>query len=202
MINIEEKPEQPRSNLAVIGIYIFSPTVHEAVAQIKPSWRGELEITDTIQRLIDTGKRVESHTLQGWWLDTGKKDDLLEANRVVLDEFLKRELKGELDASQIMGRVRIDEGTMVENSTIRGPVSIAGGCHISASFIGPFTSIGAGTIIKDSSIEHSVILENCHVSGVERMADSIIGKNTEVTKGRQNFKAVKFFLGDDARVEF
>lgn len=201
VINIEEKPGQPRSNLAVIGIYIFSPAVHEAVAQIKPSWRGELEITDTIQRLIDTGRRVESHTLQGWWLDTGKKDDLLEANRVVLDEFLKRKLKGEINASQIMGRVRIDEGAVVENCTIRGPVSIAGGCHISGSFIGPFTSIGAGTIIKDSSIEHSVILEDCRVSGVERIADSIIGKNTEVTKGKQNFKAVKLFLGDDACVE-
>jgi glucose-1-phosphate thymidylyltransferase len=201
VINIEEKPEHPRSNLAVIGIYIFSPAVHEAVAQIKPSWRGELEITDTIQRLIDTGKRVESHTLQGWWLDTGKKDDLLEANRVVLDEFLKRELKGEIDASRITGRVKIDEGARVENSTIRGPVFIAGDCRIKNSFIGPFTSIGADTIVKDSSVEHSVILENCHVSGVERMADSIIGKNTEVIKEGQNFKAVRLFIGDDARVE-
>ena len=120
----------------------------------------------------------------------------------MLDEFLKRELKGEIDTSQITGRVKIDEGAMVENSTIRGPVFIAGGCRIDNSFIGPFTSIGADTTIKDSSIEHSVILENCHVSGVERMADSVIGKNTEVIKGRQNFKAVKLFLGDDARVEF
>lgn len=200
--HIEEKPKQPRSNLAVIGVYIFSPAVHEAIAHIKPSWRGELEITDTIQRLIDTGKSVQSYTLDGWWLDTGKKDDLLEANRVVLDGLLDSDIKGDVDAeSQIVGRVEVRQGSKVVNSTIRGPVSIAEECHIKNSFIGPFTSIGKRTVIQDSSIEHSVLLEGCHVFNVQRLADSIIGSGTEVIKHEQGFKMLKLFLGDDARVE-
>ena len=193
--HIEEKPKNPKSDLAVIGVYIFSPVVHEAIAHIKPSWRGELEITDTIQQLIDTGKDVQSHILEGWWLDTGKKDDLLEANRVVLDDFLQRDIKGEIDAaSQVIGRVEVGSETEVENSTIRGPVSIAGKCQVKNSFIGPFTSIGAGTAIESSSIEHSVILQGCRIFNIERLADSIIGKGTEVTKQQQGFKALKLFL--------
>ena len=200
--HIEEKPKHPRSNLAVIGVYIFSPVVHEAIAYIKPSWRGELEITDTIQMLIDTNRNVQSYILDGWWLDTGKKDDLLEANRVVLDDLLTRDIKGKIDAaSQVRGRVEVGSGTEVENSTIRGPVSIAESCQVKDSFIGPFTSIGAGTVIENSSIEHSVILEGCHIFNIERLADSIIGKGTEVTKQQQGFKALKVFLGDDARIE-
>jgi len=199
---IEEKPKHPKSNLAVIGVYIFSPAVHEAIAYIKPSWRGELEITDSIQRLIDTKKNVQSYILDGWWLDTGKKDDLLEANRVVLDDLLKCDIKGEIDtASQIVGRVEIRPGTKIGNSTIRGPVSIAENCQIMSSFIGPFTSIGAGTVIQNSSIEHSVILQDCHIINIERLADSIIGKGTEVIKEEQTFKALRLFLGDDAKVE-
>ena len=200
--HIEEKPKHPRSNLAVIGVYLFSPAVHEAIAHIKPSWRGELEITDTIQQLIDTGKNVQSYILDGWWLDTGKKDDLLEANRVVLDDFLKRDVKGEVDAtSQIAGRVEIRPGTKIKNSTIRGPVSIAEECQIKNSFIGPFTSIGNRTVVENSSIEHSVLLEDCHILDIERLVDSIIGKGTEVIKGKQGFKALRLFLGDDAKVE-
>jgi len=196
--HIEEKPEHPRSNLAVIGVYIFSPIVHEAITHIKPSWREELEITDTIQRLIDTGRNVQSYTLDGWWLDTGKKDDILEANRVILDDFLKRDIRGDIDAtSQIVGRVEIRPGTKIENSTIRGPVSIAEKCHIMNSLIGPFTSIGAGTVIESSSIGHSVTLEDCHLLNIERLADSVIGKGTEVIKQKQGFKAVKLFLGDE-----
>lgn len=186
--HVEEKPKHPRSNLAVIGVHIFSPAVHKAIAHVKPSWRGELEITDTIQRLIDTGKNVQSYPLDSWWLDTGKKDDLLEANRVVLDNFLKRDVKGNIDAtSQVVGRVQIRQGAKIETSTIRGPVSIAEKCRIKNSFIGPFTSIGAGTVIQSSSIE--------------RLADSIIGKGTEVIKQEQGFKALELFLGDDAKVE-
>ena len=199
---VEEKPKHPRSNLAVIGVYIFSSVVHEAISHIKPSWRGELEITDSIQRLIDTGKSVQSYTVDGWWLDTGKKDDLLEANRAVLNDLLKCDVKGKVNASsQIVGRVEVRQGARVENSTIRGPVSIAERCQIKDSFIGPFTSIGAGTIIQSSSIEHSVLLEDCHIFNIERLAASVIGKGTEVIKQKQNFKALKLFLGDDARIE-
>ena len=201
-ISLEEKPKEPKGNLALVGIYLFTPEIHRAISQIKPSWRGELEITDAIQKLLEMGKEVRSHTLTGWWLDTGKKHDLLEANRVVLDDYLKRDVKGEVDSqSRIVGRVEIKQGAAVESSIIRGPVSIAEGCQIKNSLIGPFTSIGAGTVIENSSIEHSVILENCHILKIERLADSVIGRGTEVIKGEQNFKAVKLFIGDDARVE-
>ncbi|MCK4354663.1 MAG: glucose-1-phosphate thymidylyltransferase [Dehalococcoidia bacterium] len=200
--HIEEKPEHPKSNLAVIGVYLFSPAVHEAIEHIKPSWRGELEITDTIQRLIDTGKNVQSYILDGWWLDTGKKDDLLEANRVVLDDFLERDIKGDIDvASQIVGRVEVRQGAKIKSSIIRGPVSIAEDCRIRNSFIGPFTSVGANTVVENSSIEHTVILENSRISKIERLADSVIGKSTEVLKQEQGFNALRLFLGDDAKVE-
>lgn len=199
---IVEKPREPKTNLAVPGVYLFTRDVHQAIDRIKPSWRGELEITDTIQQLIDSGKKVRSHILTGWWLDTGKKDDLLEANRIVLDDYLKRDIRGEVDSqSRVVGRVEIRQGARIESSTIRGPVSIAEECQVKNSFVGPFTSIGAGTVIEHSSIEHSVILESCRISGVERLADSVIGRSTEVIKGGQNLKAVRFFIGDDAKVE-
>lgn len=202
VMNLVEKPKEPKSDLALVGIYLFTPEIHQAIARIKPSWRGELEITDAIQRLIDAGKDVRSHTLSGWWLDAGKKDSLLEANRVVLDDYLKREIIGEVDSeSQVTGRVEIRQGTKIETSVIRGPVSIAEGCQIQSSFIGPFTSIGAGTVIKDSSIEHSVILDNCRILRIERLADSVIGRDTEVVKQEQGFKALRLFIGDDAKVE-
>jgi glucose-1-phosphate thymidylyltransferase len=202
VFHIEEKPKQAKSNLAVIGVYIFSPAIHQSISQIRPSWRGELEITDAIQKLIDMGKKVRSHILEGWWLDTGKKDDLLEANRVVLDEFLQRNISCEIGSScQIMGRVEIGKGTTVENSTIRGPVSIADNCRLSNCFVGPFTSIGPGTVIADSEVEHSVILDNCRIENIDRLLDSIIGRGTQVMARKDKFKAVRLFLGDDARVE-
>lgn len=201
--HLVEKPKQPKSNLALVGVYIFTPEIHQAIAQIEPSWRGELEITDAIQNLLDKGKTVQSRLLRGWWLDTGKKDDLLEANRVVLDEFLKRNISGDVDAtSQVVGRVEIEEGTKIDNSTIRGPVSIAEGCQIKDSFIGPFTSIAAGTTIERSSIEHSVILENCSIYNIERLGDSIIGRSTVVIRRPDNFNLTRFFVGDDAKLEF
>jgi glucose-1-phosphate thymidylyltransferase len=199
---IEEKPKQAKSNLAVAGIYIFSPTIHDAITHIKPSWRGELEITDAIQKTIDLGRNVHSHILDGWWLDTGKKDDLLEANRVVLDEFLKRDIKCEFDQEcNIVGRVEIGNGTVIESSTIRGPVSIADNCRLTSCFIGPFTAIGPGVTIEDSEIEHSVILDDCCIRNIPRLVDSIIGKRTEVTATKNRPKATRLFIGDDAKVE-
>ena len=202
IVRLTEKPEEPKSNLVLVGVYLFTPEIHKAIAQIKPSPRGELEITDAIQELLEMGKGITSHILQGWWLDTGTKDDLLEANYIVLDEFLKEDIKGDVDSqSRIAGRVEIRKGARVENSLIRGPVSIAEDCHIRNSFIGPFTSIGAGTVIEDSSVEYSVILENCHILKIKRLADSVIGRKTNVIKQEQNFKTTRLFVGDDARVE-
>jgi glucose-1-phosphate thymidylyltransferase len=199
---IVEKPREPKTNLAVPGVYLFTRDVHEAIDKIKPSWRGELEITDTIQQLIDCGKSVCSHILTGWWLDAGKKDDLLEANRIVLDEFAKRDLRGEIDAaSRVTGRVEVAEETTIEHSTVRGPVSIAGNCRIKGSYVGPFTSIGAGTTIEDSGIEHSVVLENCSISNIERLSDCVIGRSSVVTRRGDGLKATMLFIGDDARVE-
>jgi glucose-1-phosphate thymidylyltransferase len=201
VIRLVEKPKEPKSNLAVVGVYLFTPDIHKAIEQIKPSWRGELEITDAIQKLLEMGKEVNSHILKGWWLDTGKKDDILEANRVVLDNYLKRDIRGEVDSkSQITGRVEIGKGAKIENSTIRGPVSIAEGCQITGSFIGPFTSIGAGTIIENSSIEHSVILDKCRIMNIERFADSVIGRETEIIKREQDFKTACFFVSDNAKI--
>jgi len=202
VIRLVEKPKKPKSNLALVGIYLFSSEIHKAIAKIKPSWRGELEITDAIQKLLDMGKNVKTHILKGWWLDTGKKDDILEANRLVLDEFLKSDIKGEVDSqSKIVGRVEVRDKAKIQNSTIRGPVSIAEGCRIKDSFIGPFTSIGAGVVVDGSSVEHSVILEGSCIYGVERLEDSLVGKNTQIVHSDKNFKAIRLFIGDDAKVE-
>lgn len=202
VIRLVEKPEQPQSHLALVGVYCFTPEIYGAIAQIKPSWRGELEITDAIQRLIDTGKTVQSQVLEGWWLDTGKKDDLLKANTTVLNEFLKRDIRGRVDPqSRIIGRVEIGAGVVIINSTIRGPVSIAPHCRIKDATIGPFTSIAAGTVVENAGIENSVILEDCRISGLERLADSIIGKNSELVRKEKASGVIRLFVGDDTKIE-
>ncbi len=202
IIHLVEKPKEPKSNLALVGAYLFTPEIHQAIAHIRPSWRGELEITDAIQRLLDTGKKVRSHVLEGWWLDTGKKDDLLEANRVVLDELIQRSVEGEVDSqSEIVGRVELRKGARVQNSTIRGPASIAEGCQIVNSFVGPFTSVGPGTIVEDSAVEHSVILERSHICGIERLADSLVGTRVSIRKAGDKLRAVKAFVGCDSTLE-
>ncbi len=202
VVRIVEKPKEPKSNFIVIGVYLFTPGIHQAIVQIKPSPRGELEITDAIQKLLEMGKGVNSHILQGWWLDTGKKDDLLEANRVILDECLVPDIKGTVDSmTHTEGKIEIRKGARIENSLIRGPVSIAEDCRIKDSRIGPFTSIGAGTIIEDSSVENSVILENCHILNSGHLADSIMGRNTHVNKRGHNLKVSSIFVGDDSIIE-
>jgi len=202
VLNLTEKPKEPKSNFALVGVYLFTASIYHAIDQIKPSQRGELEITDAIQKLLEMGEVVKSHTLTGWWLDTGKKDDLLEANRVVLDSLLERTIKGNVDTkSKVTGRVEIASGAQVQNSTIRGPVSIGEGCRIIESFIGPFTSIADGVTIEHSCLEHSVVLENCQIYNIERMADSVIGRNTKVISTGTGFKTLRLFIGDDAKVE-
>jgi glucose-1-phosphate thymidylyltransferase len=202
VVHLAEKPEKPRSNLAIIGVYAFTSEIHKAIAQTKPSWRGELEITDAIQNLLEMGKEIRSHVLRGWWLDIADNDGLIEANRIVLDAFSKRDIKGEVDSqSRIVDRVQIRKGTKLENSLIQGPVFIAENCRIKNSVIKAFTNIRAGTTVEDSSLEHSVILENCHISKIKHLTDSVIGRNTILTGQGKSPKKVRLFIGDDCKVE-
>lgn len=196
-----EKPEKPPSNLALVGVYVFSHYIHDAINEISPSWRGELEITDAIQRLIKMKRRVTSHILEQWWLDTGKKDDLLAANTLVLDEWIKRDVRGKVDQeSRVMGRVVIGNGSRVIRSTIRGPVVIGEGCQIEDSFVGPFTSIGNKSTVLNSVIEHSVLLEGAQVILIDRLEDSLIGKNAKVQRYNK-YKAFRLVIGDDSSIE-
>ena len=196
-----EKPKDPASNLALVGVYLFGPAIHEAIDRLEPSWRGELEITDAIQRLVDRGGTVHSAVLESWWLDTGKKDDLLEANRVVLDEWIQRDVRGAVDeASQLIGRVVLETGAVVKRSQIRGPAVVGAGTSIEDAFIGPYTSIGLGCTITASSLEHCLLLDGVRVEDVQRLEDSIIGKGAVVRRLHGDHRAIRLMLGDDAEV--
>ncbi len=201
VIRLVEKPKNPKSNLALVGIYFFSAKIHKAIDQIQPSWRGELEITDAIQLLLDQGGKVIGHRLEGWWLDTGKKDDLLTANTTVLDSWIQRQISGEVDAqSQVSGRVQLGKGSRIINSQVRGPVVIGQDVLIEGSFIGPFTSIADRCRIQDSVVEHCVVLENSSIQHVDRLEDSLIGKGSCVTKSQGNHHAYRLMIGDDSEV--
>ncbi len=203
VLYLVEKPKEPPSNLALVGIYFFAPTIHQAIASIQPSGRGELEITDAIQELINQNKAVEANKLLGWWLDTGKKDDLLEANRIILDTSLEIALLGEIDPnSQVIGRVQIGQGSKIINSTIRGPVIIGENCHIENCFIGPYSSVANGVKLIDADIEHSVILKDATIIGIhQRVVDSVIGRRAKLEIAPQRPKALRFMIGDDSHVE-
>jgi glucose-1-phosphate thymidylyltransferase len=201
VLRLIEKPKDPRSSLALVGIYFFTEQIHEAITKISPSWRGELEITDAIQALLDSGGKVLSDVVQAWWLDTGKKDDLLTANTVVLDEWVKRRIDGEVDAqSHITGRVQLGPGSRVHNSTVRGPVVIGEKVLVENSFIGPFTSIGNGCRIVSSVLEHCVLLENARIEQVDRLEDSLVGKNSVVLRDHKIHQAYRLMIGDDSEV--
>ncbi len=202
VVHVEEKPEQARSNLALAGAYFFSPAIHDAVNAITPSLRGELEITDAIQQLIELGRKVTGYILKGWWLDTGDMDDLLRANSLILDKLLKENIQGQVDSSsKVAGKVEIRRGSVIENSQIRGPVSIAEDCLIKNSSIGPFTSLGAGTRLEEVSVEHSIIMADGYINRVGHLTDSFLGKRVRLIGQGQRSKSARLFLGDDARVE-
>lgn len=203
VVQLVEKPQVPPSDLALVGVYLFAPTIHEAIAQIRPSARGELEITDAIQKLIDLQKKVEAFRLHGWWLDTGKKDDLLEANRVILDTNLEGDIRGEVDEqSQVIGRVKIGAGTKIINSTIRGAVIIGSNCHIENCFIGPYSSIGDDVTLIETDLEHSMILQGATIVGIhQRIVDSVIGQRAQLRVAPQRPKALRFMIGDDCQID-
>lgn len=203
VLQLVEKPKVPPSNLALVGVYFFSNAIHNAISCIQPSARGELEITDAIQHLIDQQKKVEARQLQGWWLDTGKKDDLLEANRIILDTCLKSAVLGEVDdQSQVIGRVEIGARSRIINCTIRGPVTIGSDCYLENCFIGPYSSIADKVSLVDVDLEHSVILQGAFVTGVhQRIVDSVIGQRAHLKSAPQRPKALRFMVGDDCQIE-
>ncbi|MGF1458811.1 MAG: glucose-1-phosphate thymidylyltransferase [Leptolyngbyaceae cyanobacterium] len=198
-----EKPKSPPSDMALVGVYLFSAQIHAVIANLKPSLRGELEITDAIQALVDAGSNVMAQPLEGWWLDTGKKDDLLAANQIILDESLCHEIEGMVDDStQISGRVRIGKGTTVINSTIRGPVAIGRNCHIENCFIGSYSSIANGVSLLDVEMDHSVVLEDAVIQEQhQRIVDSLIGRRARLVHSPKRPKASRFMIGDDCVIE-
>ena len=200
IVKLVEKPKTPIGNLAIIGTYLFSSKIHKAIEHIKPSWRGELEITDAVQEMINLGFAVKAEILNSWWLDTGKKDDILSANAKILDEYIERSIKGSVVDSNVNGRVKVETGSKVVNSTIRGPCIIGKNTIIENSFIGPYTSIGNNSKILNSNLEYCVILENVTIKDVERLEESLIGKNAKVTKNQRN-KTIKLHVGDYSEVE-
>jgi glucose-1-phosphate thymidylyltransferase len=200
VVRLIEKPQRPPSDLALVGVYMFDASVFEAVAAIRPSARGELEITDAIQWLIDHGRTVRPHVISGWWKDTGKLEDMLEANRIILDSLEPR-VEGSVEESEIHGKVVIEAGAKVVHSTIRGPAVIGRGAIVEQAYIGPFTSIGDGVVIRASEIEHSIVLEGSSLTDIAgRVESSLIGRNVTIHRSDTKPKSYKLMLGDRSDV--
>lgn len=201
VVKLEEKPKKPRSNFALVGVYMFDKNIFDAVKAIKPSARGELEITDAIQYLIDKKFKVHSHIVQGWWKDTGKLEDMLEANRLIL-EMREKTISGEVDASsQIEGKVVVEKGAKIINSCVRGPAIIGENTVVKDSYVGPYTSIYYNVKFENSEIEHSIILENSRIKDIKRIEDSLIGQNVEIKRTEKKPAAYRIMVGDSSRIE-
>src|SRR5918998_1051768 len=193
VVRLVEKPKEPIGDLALVGVYMFGPEVFESVNRIRPSFRNELEITDAIQDLIDRGLRVHPHIVDGWWKDTGKVEDMLEANRLIL-ETIDRRVEGTVDAeSRIEGKVVVEAGALIERSVVRGPAIIGRGARIIHGYVGPFTSIGNDVEIRDTEIEHSIVLEGCCLRDLaNRVIDSLLGKNVKIYREPVKPSAYRF----------
>jgi glucose-1-phosphate thymidylyltransferase len=202
IVRLIEKPKDPPSNLALVGVYLFGPAIFDAARALEPSWRGELEITEAIQGLIDDGHRVQSEIVTGWWKDTGQLADMLEANRLVLEE-IETELDGEIDAaSRVEGRVVLSEGARVSGSVVRGPAVIGPGACIEDSFIGPYTSIGQDVHVRRSEVEHSILLAGSVVEDLgTRMEASLLGRNVKLTRSDGMPKTFRLLVGDNSEIE-
>jgi glucose-1-phosphate thymidylyltransferase len=201
VVRLIEKPKDPPSNMALVGVYMFTPAILDAARSIEPSARGELEITDAIQSLIDNGSKVESHTVAGWWKDTGQLADMLEANRLVLEE-LETEVAGDLDSdSRVEGRVAIEAGAVLERSVVRGPAVIAAGARIVDAYIGPYTAIGANVEVIGSEVEHSILLEGVSLRDLPaRVEASLLGKDVKLTRGEEMPKTLRMIVGDRSEI--
>ncbi len=195
-----EKPKEPATDLALVGVYMFTPSIFEAARSIEPSGRGELEITDAIQALVDGGSRVDPHIVHGWWKDTGQVADMLEANRLILDD-LEEHVDGEVIDSRVEGRVAIEAGAKIERSTIRGPAIIGAGTHICDAYIGPYSAIGDAVTIDRAELEHSIVLTGSTVRDLEyRIEASLIGRNVTIGRGPALPKAYRFVVGDSSEI--
>jgi glucose-1-phosphate thymidylyltransferase len=201
VVGLEEKPQHPKSDLALVGVYLFTPAVHAVIEGLTPSWRGELEITEAIQGLIDSGHRVDSSLITGYWKDTGNVADMLEVNRMVL-ESAEPARDGVVDpASELIGRVVVEAGAQVSGSRIVGPAIIGPGTKIINSYVGPFTSVGPDCVVEDSEIEYSIVLAGASIRGVRRIEASLIGHSVEVTPAPRVPKAHRLVLGDHSKVQ-
>jgi glucose-1-phosphate thymidylyltransferase len=200
IVRLVEKPKNPPSNLSVVGIYGLTPKIFEAIDNIQPSWRGELEITDALHWLIENGGKVRYAMVRGWWKDTGKAEDILEANRLILDT-LKAENHGMIESGTVKGHVRIGKGTVIkENTVINGPVVIGNDCVISGSCVGPYTSIGDSSTIMSSEIENSIVMDGAMLDGVGQVSESLIGRNVSIKKNEITVHSKKFVIGDSSQV--
>ena len=196
-----EKPKEPQTNLALVGVYMFTPAIFAAARSIEPSSRDELEITDAIQALVDGGQRVDPHIVHGWWKDTGQVQDMLEANRLILDDLTER-LDGELVDSRVEGRVVVEAGARLERTTVRGPAMIGRNSRITDAYIGPYTAVGEDVTIEKAELEHSIVLSGSSIRDLEyRIEASLIGKNVTIGRGPALPKAYRFVVGDNADVQ-
>jgi glucose-1-phosphate thymidylyltransferase len=201
VIGLEEKPLRPKSDLALVGVYIFTPAIHQAVRELKPSGRGELEITEAIKWLIDNGWKVRPTIISGYWKDTGNVANMLEVNRMVLESLPSRQ-RGTVDsASELIGRVIVDPGVRISGSRLVGPVIIGAGTRVDDSYIGPFTSIGQDCVVADSEIEYSIMLRGSSVRGVGCIYASLIGQDVEVTLAPRAPRVHRLVLGDHSKVQ-
>lgn len=199
---VVEKPKNPATNLAIVGAYLFDKNIFTAIDNIKPSWRNELEITDAIQYLVEHDYVVHPHIVKEWWKDTGRPEEILEANRFMLD-YIKESIKGKIDKkSSVTGKVLIEEGTEIINSVIKGPVVVGKNCKIAGSFIGSYTSIGDNSLIENSKIEHSVLMEKCSISHIDgQIKDSLFGRNVVLKKSETGTGECRFVHGDNSFTE-
>ncbi len=200
VVRLVEKPAEPKTDLALVGVYMFTPRVHDAARAIQPSERGELEITDAIQHLVDGGLRVEPHVVRGWWKDTGRLEDMLAANRLVLDTIEGRS-EGELIDSQVDGRVVVEAGARLERSTVRGPAIIGAGASLIDCYVGPYTAIGENCTIENAEVEHSILLAGSTVRDLAgRMESSLLGRNVHIGRDQRQPRAYRFLVGDNSEV--